>query len=101
MTRIERVTFISLIIFSVYHSIRDVLQIMGIHNWLADVANYKHNWCRAIAPVCDYYLFPWEAFVFIGSIIVLKRNKVGLLGRSVLFSLIILPIIWTLNWSLG
>lgn len=101
MSKTIRFIFIFLIIISVYHTIRDILQIMEVHNWLADVANYKHNWCKAIAPVCDYYLFPWEAFVFIGSIIVIKRNKVGLLGRSVLYSLIILPIIWVLNWTLG
>lgn len=100
MTKTIRYIFISLIIFSVYHTIRDVLQIMRVHNWLADVASYKHNWCRIIAPVCDYYLFPWEFFVFTGSIIVLKRNKVGLLGKSVLFSLIIFPIVWIFNLTL-
>lgn len=95
-----RYIFISLIIFSVYHTIRDVLQIMEVHNWLTDVVNYKHNWCRAIVPVCDYYLFPWQLFVFTASIIVLKRNKVGLLGKSVFLSLIIFPIILILNSTL-
>lgn len=97
MTKTVKFIFLSLIFFSLYHTIRDVLQIIGVHNWLADVMNYKSNWCMTIAPICDYYLFPWEFLVFVGSIIVLKRNKIGLLGRIVLFSLIILPIILMLN----
>lgn len=101
MSKTARFIFIFLILFSAYHTIRDVLQIMEVRNWFTTVLNYQHNWCNTIAPVCDYYLFPWEIFVFIGSIVVLSRNKVGLLGKSVLYSLIISPIIWVLNWILG
>ncbi len=101
MSKKIRFIFILLLAFSAYHTIRDVLQIIGVHNSLADVANYKYNWCKTIAPICDYYLLPWETYVLIGSIIVLKRNEIGLLGKSVLYSLIIWPIIWVLNWTLG
>lgn len=101
MSTAARFTFIFLILLSAYHTIRDVLQIMEVRNWFTNVLSYQHNWCDAIAPVCDYYLFPWEVFTFIGSVVVLKRNKIDLLGKAVLYSLIIIPISWALNWILG
>lgn len=101
MTKTVKFIFLSLIFFSLYHTIRDILQIIGVHNWLSDVMNYKSNWCRTINPVCDYYLFPWEFFVFAGSIVVLIRDKVGLLGKFVLYSLIVFPIILILNLFFG
>ncbi|MBU4390021.1 hypothetical protein KKC08_02625 [Patescibacteria group bacterium] len=97
MSKTVRSIFIILIVFSIYHTVRDALQIAGVHNIIADLANHKSNWCREIYPVCDYYLFPWEFFVLIGSILVLKRNDVGLLGKLILYSLIVFPIILILN----
>lgn len=87
------------IAFSIYHTIRDVLQIVGIRHLLVDImGKQKHNWCK---PLCDYYTFPWELFVFFGSVLILKRDEFGLLGKIILFSFILWPMVLILNWLLG
>ena len=101
MSKNARTIFIFLTLIAAYHTVRDILQIMEVNNLFTTILSYKHNWCAAIGPVCDYYLFPWEIFTVVGSIIVLKRNKIGLLGQAVLSSLMIVLIGWILNWTLG
>lgn len=85
-----RLLFILLIIIFSYHLIRDVLQIMEIHNVLTqiDLVYRDHYWCK---PYCDYVSIPPEVFGIIGSSIVLKRKKVGAIGVAVLVSLVFWP----------
>ena len=99
MTNIFRYIFVFTLIFALYHTVRDILQIVGAGHWFVNIlAIQKHNWCK---PFCDYYTFPWEIFVIIGSIIVLRRDRSGILGQAVMFAFIIWPIVWILNWLLG
>lgn len=102
MSKTIRFIFIFLLIASIYHIIRDVLQILEIHNWFSDVLSYERNWVRIFGPYFgDYYLFPWEIVTIIGSIIVLKANKIGFLGKIVILIQIVVVISWILNWTLG
>lgn len=99
MKKTTRYILYLVIAFSIYHTIRDVLQIAGIHHFLVDImGEQKHNWCK---PLCDYYTFPWELFVFFGSVYILKRDEFGLLGKIILFSFILWPTVLFLNWLLG
>jgi len=101
MSKTTRLIFIFLLTASFYHTIRDILQIIEVHNWFTDILSYKHNWCNALGPFCNYYLFPWEILTFTGSIFVLKINRFSLLGKLVLYAQIIVPISWILNWTVG
>jgi len=72
------------------HLVRDVLQILDVNTPFATLLESNHRWCR---PYCDYAVLPHELYGIMASVIVLKRNKVGLLGKVVLLSL---PL-----WSIG
>lgn len=88
MKLIWRVLFWGLFGFFVLHTVRDVLQILQVHNFLADFYTTHHIWC---GQYCDYVGFPPELFGLVGSAIVLRRNKVGWLGYFILISLIFWP----------
>ena len=83
--------FYLLAAFFVLHTIRDILQIYDVHTPLARLWQTNHWWCR---PYCDYAVFPHEILGFIGTVIVLKRNKIGMVGVLVLLSL---PL-WTVGF---
>ncbi len=85
-----RVIFLLLLLFFIFHTIRDILQIFDIKTPLATFLQTNHPWCR---PYCDFVTFPLELFGIVGSLIVLKRKTVGLVGILVLLSL---PL-----WSIG
>lgn len=81
-----------ILVFSIYHLIRDILQTAGINNLFTSVFHRPHLWCR---PFCNIVTFPLEIFGVIGSLIVLKKNTFGVLGIILLFSLILWPLaIW-------
>ena len=85
MNKVFRTIFISILLFSLYHLIRDLLTNFGIHNYVVDFANRPHLWCGKFYPwVCHWITVPSEIFTLIVSLIVLKRNKVGVLGVLVL-----------------
>ena len=81
--------FTSLLIIFSYHLIRDILQINGVWFWLTRLAHWPRQWC---SPNCDYVTLWAESFGIVGSLIVLKRDRVGLLGRLTLLSAIGWPI---------
>ncbi len=84
MKKIYYFLFILILLISSYHLIRDTLQIFDIHNFFIDIWNRPHIWCR---PYCDFATFPLEIFNIVGSSVVLKRNRVSLLGILVILSL--------------
>ncbi|MEK7571628.1 MAG: hypothetical protein AAB553_05125 [Patescibacteria group bacterium] len=90
MNTFVKLLFSLLLAFFVIHLLRDILQIYNIDTPLATLLRTNHLWCR---PFCDYATLPHEIFGIIGSSIVLKRKKVGILGWLVLLSL---PL-----WSIG
>jgi hypothetical protein len=89
MKLFTRTIFLLILIFSSYHLIRDILQILGIELFTIDFLHRSHLWCK---PFCGYVTFPLEIFGIIGTIIVLKRKSLDLLGVLVLLSLILWPI---------
>ena len=97
MNKLLRLLFIAIVIFSIYHLIRDLLTNFGIHNYVVDFANRPHLWCGKFYPwICHWITVPSEIFTLIVSLIVLKRNKVGVLGVLVLIQvpLWLLLIFW-------
>ena len=82
MNKVFRFIFIAVLLFSVYHLIRDLLTNAGIHNYILDIAHRpKTLWCGAI---CPWVTVPPEIFTIIASTLVLKRNHIGVLGFLVL-----------------
>lgn len=91
MSKALKFIYLILLIFFVLHLLRDILQIFDIHTLLSDTVTTNHKWCR---PYCDYATLPYEIFGIVGSFIVLRRNKMGLIGVVVLLSL---PL-WTIGF---
>lgn len=89
MSKNYLLVFVSLLVVFIYHLIRDIFQIFNISNPVADFLHRPHLWCK---PYCNYVTIPPEIFLIIALIIILKRKKVGLLGKAVLISLIFWPI---------
>lgn len=75
----------------VYHLIRDILQIAGIENIFTEIGSRSHLWC---GTYCDYVTLPFDLFVIIASVTILKREKVGMLGIGVIASLSAFLIMW-------
>ena len=73
-----------ILLFSIYHLIRDVLQIMGVHHYLIDIWHRSHLWC---SPYCLYVTLVPEIFSIVAIPILLKRNKIGVLGVMILLSI--------------
>ena len=84
MGKLVRTIFFVILIFSVYHTIRDTLQVFGIHNSFTNVFHRSHVWCKAY---CDFVTYPLNLIGVVGSFIILKRNRIGWLGYVILFSL--------------
>ncbi|OGK41666.1 hypothetical protein A2954_07345 [Candidatus Roizmanbacteria bacterium RIFCSPLOWO2_01_FULL_37_12] len=64
-------------------------QILEFHNPLIDILHRPHEWCY---PICDFVTLPLDFFLIIGSLIVIRRNFIGILGNFVLLSLILWPL---------
>lgn len=79
-----RFVFAIILLLSTYHLVRDTFQVFDIHNFLSDLWSRPHIWCGAY---CDYVTYPMEIFNIVGSAVVLKRKKIGLLGILVILSL--------------
>ena len=79
-----RYLFVAVLIFSTYHLFRDVLQILEVNNLFSDFLHRPHMWCK---PYCNYVTFPLDFFGIIGSTIVLKRKKAGVLGVFIIITL--------------
>ncbi len=98
MNKYWKFIFIILLIWSIYHLIRDIFtDISGIHNPLFDFGHREYlgtYWCSFY---CQYTTFPLEIFNIIAITVILKRNDVGILGTLVLFTL---PI-WLSGWFMG
>ncbi|QQG44610.1 MAG: hypothetical protein HYW86_01720 [Candidatus Roizmanbacteria bacterium] len=84
-----RIFFVFLLLIFSYHLIRDLFQIFNIYNPLTDILHRPHLWCK---PYCNYVTIPPEIFGIIASIIILKRNKIGLLGVILIITLPFWPL---------
>ncbi len=86
MKPVIRYLFVIILLFSSYHLIRDILQTFNIYNSFTNIFHRPHLWCGAY---CDYVTYPLDVFGIVGSLIVLKRNKLGVVGKVILFSLLL------------
>ncbi len=84
MKPLLRSLFITIFIFSLYHFIRDLLQTFEIHSSFTNIFHRPHQWCSLY---CNYVTYPLDLLGIIGSLVVLKRNKLGVLGAVILLSL--------------
>lgn len=90
MNKIFRIIFIVILVILIYHVIRDILQIANVQNNLVNLWHKPHLWCR---PYCNYITFPLELSQITGLVVILTRNKVGLLGILIILSLFLwLPV---------
>ncbi len=64
------------------------MQIFGLSNFLTNLWHRPHLWCK---PLCNEATIIPEIYIIVGSIIVVRREKIGKLGYSVLMSLIFWP----------
>lgn len=72
-----RLFFLSLFTFSLYHLVRDLLQEYHVENTLTDFLKLSRNWC---GWYCNAITIPFELLIMLGSLLVLKRGRVGLFG---------------------
>jgi len=83
MSRIHKAIITAILIFSLYHLFRDISQIIGFHSVYTNVFHRHHSWCR---PICDHITLPLDLFGIIGSMLVLSRNRLGVLGLLLFLS---------------
>jgi hypothetical protein len=84
MSRYFRLLFYVICLFTLYHTIRDTLQVFGVHNDLTNLFHSNHLWCK---PYCNFVTYPLDLLGVLGAYIVLKRNKLGVLGIAILATL--------------
>lgn len=72
-----RLVFIIIFVLSAYHLVRDFLQMLNFHNFITDSFYRSHKWCGLY---CDYVTYPLDILGILGSLIVLKRKKMGIVG---------------------
>lgn len=72
-----KLLFIGVLLFSVYHFARDLLQTSNLDSAFTDIGHRAHQWCGGY---CDVVTIPFDIFGIVIPAIVLKRNRVGLLG---------------------
>lgn len=84
MDRFLKLAFIIILFVSMYHLIRDTLQVFGQHSPFTNFLHRPHLWCK---PYCNYVTYPLDIIGIVGSFVVLKRDRLGRLGIVVLLSL--------------
>lgn len=84
MNKYLRIFFIGLLVFFVYHLMRDMLQIYGTSNFLTQIGHTKHFWCK---DYCNQVTLIPEIFGIIASVLVIKNKRVGVLGFILLTTL--------------
>ena len=82
MNKLLKFVVILIFLFSIYHLLRDVLQIMNINIPLVNFLHRPHIWC---GQYCDLATLTLDLFGIIVGALVLKRNKLGMLGIGLLF----------------
>jgi hypothetical protein len=75
----RKLSLLILIIFSVLHLIRDLLQIGHVDTWLTTSLHTATAYCT---PYCDYITLPFEISIIIIGSLVLKRKHVSLFEVS-------------------
>jgi len=98
MSKFWRFVLIVILIFSIYHLIRDIAtDLIGFHSSIFDIGHRKYTEFRWCSWYCIYTTFPLEGFNIFAVTKILRRNKIGTLGNLVLLSLIY----WIYAWFSG
>lgn len=84
MNKWLRGIFSLILIFSLYHFVRDILQMLDLHTPFTSVLHRSHVWCQ---PACDYVTLPLDILGLFGPLVILIRNRVGILGILTLLTL--------------
>ena len=72
-----RTVFWLILLFSIYHLLRDVLQIFAVENIFTTIFHRPHTWC---GWYCDWIMLPFELGAIAGAILVLQRDRIGMIG---------------------
>jgi|GEM_PF-3350506 len=75
-----RFILVAILIFSIYHFIRDLLQTFNLDNALTDIGHRAHIWC---GQYCDVVTIPFDILGIVIPAIILWRNRVGFFGCGV------------------
>lgn len=89
MSSVIKTVILCILLFNVFHLIRDVAQIIGIQSLVTQFAHIPHMWCQ---PGCDYVTFPLILISMSMSAYVLYRNYLGKMGRIVIALQLFWPI---------
>lgn len=84
LSNYTRALFITILLFSVYHFARDILQTFGLDNIFTDILHWPHAWC---GQYCDVVTWPLDIAGIGLAAIVLRQNKIGVLGILLLATL--------------
>ncbi len=84
MKPLLRYFFLTILILSIYHLVRDILQTFEIHNSFTNIFHRPHQWCKLY---CNYVTYPLDLLGIVGSWLALRQNKLGIIGVIVLLSL--------------
>jgi hypothetical protein len=84
MNKFWKAVFIIILIASIYHFIRDLLQTLDLDSVFTDIAHRPHEWC---GQYCDVVTIPFDVISIAVSAFILNRNRVGKLGIALLASL--------------
>lgn len=72
---------------SIYHLVRDILQILGVYNLFTEAGHWEHEWCGAY---CDYVTLPLDIFLIATSLIVIRNKRAGIGGILIAVSLLLI-----------
>lgn len=92
----SKVKFIykTILVFGIYHLVRDILQIIGVENVLTQVASKPHEWAKVFGEYHQYLSLPLDLIMIFGPLIILKRDKSGNWGVVVFLSVTLLILMW-------
>ena len=81
-------------VWGLYHLVRDILQLMQISTFIADLGHRRPNWCVPLGDYCNYITFPIEIYVLIAVPLIWNRRKIGIPEVLVLITLPATVIMW-------
>lgn len=84
MSKKWKLIFVTILLFSLYHFIRDIFQTIGADSWFTNIFHRPHLWCHQF---CDYVTYPLDLIGIVGATIVLKRNRIAKVGTVVLLTI--------------
>lgn len=84
MNKFWKAAFVVILVASIYHFVRDLLQTVDLDSALTDIAHRPHQWC---GKFCDVVTIPFDIISIVAAAIVLKRNRIGILGWLLIASL--------------